>query len=180
MIRQQTTRVTTLQNRKLIRFAVLAVITLLLSAAIVFVYLYEFPSADGDYIPPPFEENALAGIPELEEHMQFAPVDAQGQFTFGSAGTLFYQKDSSLKLYLTNFEENDALIMAEVYDPKKKKVIYKSGLLRPGEYVESLTPLYEIENVATDVEVRVYAFSQEDYVSVGQVALSNIIQPNHS
>jgi len=183
MTRQQTTRVTTRQYKKRIKIAAIIGITLLLAAAVVFIYLYEFPDSNDPYAPPPFEKNAALGVPEPDEHMQYNPIDADGKFVLGAVGTLFFQKDFSLELYFTNYEENDVYLLAEVYDYENERLLYRSGIIRPGEYVQTLEPLHPIEqigNVETKVQVLVYAFSTEDYVSMGQVTLDNIIQPNYS
>ena len=79
-------------------------------------------------------------------------------------------------LYLTNPESNECIIMAEMTD-EAGNVLYRSGALRPGEYVERLYPLLELENVAIPIQMKVYAFEPETWYSLGTIALNNTLQP---
>ena len=171
MPRKQYNRLTTGVVQKRLLMILSAVITLLMVTALVYAVRYEAP-----YTPPPFESNARLGIPTPAENMRYGNLETPA-FTFGIAATAYQQKDGSLKIYLTNHENNHAYLMCEVINVETEKVLYRSGLLRPGEYVESLEPLRKIENVATPIEIFVYALELDGYLSVGQVSIDNILQP---
>jgi hypothetical protein len=170
-MREQPTRIITgTVIRQVVIFAIIAV-TVLLALAVMFVIKYEPP-----YQPPPFELNAVQGVPNPPENMGYSDVDAMGKFIFWLASTMYQQKDRSLCLYLTNPQENEVYIMCRIVD-EKDKTLYKSGLIRPGEYVERLYPIKKIKNKAVNIEVNIYAFDPENFQSVGTVTLDNILQP---
>jgi len=171
-MREQSFRIRTGAARKRAAILVLAVAITVLTAAVIWFYLYEPP-----YQPPPFESEAVQGIPDPPQNMGYGQIDALGKFTFGIIGVMYRQKDGSLKLYLTNHEENEAYLMCEVIDIENKKILYRSGLLKPGEYVESLYPLKKMKNEAIQIEVNVYALDLESYISLGSVTLDNLLQP---
>jgi hypothetical protein len=157
-------------RKKALLFAVIF-ITAALTASVVFIFRYQPP-----YTPPPFESGAMAGIPEPPEGFGYGEIDAMGSFAFGLAGVMYQQEDGSLRLYFTNPEENEAYLMCEIVDTAGK-TLYKSGLIRPGEYVISLYPVAKQENKAVNIEVKIYAFDPEFYYSLGTVTLDNILQP---
>ena len=170
-MRKQLTHARTDAARKL-AVVLTAVSTILLAAAFVFLYAYEPP-----YKPPPFEPEANIGAPIPPDNMGYTELDAMGRFTFGIASNIYQQEDGSLKLYLTNKGDNEIYLMCEVIDIAKERTLYRSGLLRPGEYVESLYPIRKLKNEAVMVEICVYALSPEDYVSIGTITLDNVLQP---
>jgi len=172
-MRKQSTRVKTGAARRWAALLTIAVLTALIAAAAILIYLYEPP-----YRPPPLEPGTLTGVPNPPANMRYGEIDAMGKFTFGIAATTYQQEDSSLAVYLTNNESNAVYLMCEIIDPLKKQILYRSGLLRPGEHVERLYPLRPLKNEAVDIEILVYALDLESYVSVGTVTLDNILQPH--
>ena len=170
-MREQPTRIKTgaVKNRAAIITS--AVITLALAGIILFLVQYEPP-----YKPPAFEVGAVTGTPSPPESFGYNSVDAAGKFEFMLAGTFYQQEDASLRIYFNNPPQNEVYLMCEVTD-SGGATLYKSGLLRPGEYVESLKPARRLENAATPVEVNVYAFEPDTYYSTGTVVLKNTLQP---
>jgi acylphosphatase len=148
-----------------------AILTLSLAATTIYMFQYKQP-----YKPPPFEPEAIVGAPEPPKDFGYSEIDASGSFRFGIAGVMYQQEDGSLRVYFNNPEENKAYLMCEVADISGN-TLYKSGLLRPGEYVVSLNPVKTLENVAVKIEVKIYAFDPKQYYSVGTVTLDNILQP---
>ena len=161
--------------------ASLAVIipTAVLAVAIVCVALYQ-PlyqlHSKPQYEPPPFEPGAVLGRPEAPDSFGYGEIDAAGSFAFGLAGVMYQQEDGSLRVYFRNPEDNKAYLMCEVvgYDGE---TLYRSGLLRPGEHVVSLSPKTRLDNVAKSIEVKVYALDLVHYYSIGTVTLDNTLQP---
>ena len=68
-------------------------------------------------------------------------------------------------------------LMCEVRTRDDGEVLYESGLLHPGEYIESLEPKGEFENTKYDIEVLVRAFESETYHSAGETTLKLVLQP---
>jgi len=171
MARVQHTRLRTGAVQKRVLIFLTAITAFLMVVALVYAVRYEAP-----YTPPPLETNTSFGVPVPAENMRYSQLETPA-FTFGIAATAYQQKDGSLKIYLTNHESNQAYLMCEVVNKETNRVLYRSGLLRPGEYVESLDPLRRIENIATPIEIFIYALELDGYFSVGQVSIDNILQP---
>jgi len=150
-------------------------LTITLAAAVVFIALKQPPPIP-HYEPPPFEQDAITGIPEVPVNFGYSELDAMGNFTFGIAGVMYQQADGSLNAYFNNPIENVVYLMCEIVSPEGK-TLYKSGLLRPGEYVASLNPQSELKNEAVPIEIRIYALEPEHYYSLGTITLDNILQP---
>jgi len=171
-MREQFTRVKTGAVRKRVAAFTAGSIALLLIAAVIYILIYKPP-----YQPPPLESNAVAGVPAAPDNARYGTIDAAGKFKVGVAGVMHRQEDGSLNLYFANSEENNAYLMCEIVDTDSKEPLYRSGLLRPGEYVESLQPLRKITNEAVKVEIYVYALGLDDYISAGEITLENTLQP---
>ena len=172
-LRKQPVRVKTHSTRKKAVITITAVITAALVAAIVIVAGYQ-PS----YRPPPFEPSAVTGVPQPPESVMHTGFDAGG-FTFMIAGNKQLQEDGSVRIYLTNPPENEVYLMCEIVDTCGN-TLYRSGLLRPGEYVAEL-PAVESErpvNETVDILIHVYALEQDGFFSAGTVTLGNVLQHN--
>ncbi|MEG0090993.1 MAG: hypothetical protein RSA20_04165, partial [Oscillospiraceae bacterium] len=128
------------------------------------------------YTPPPFEPTAVAGVPTPPEHMGYGEISAEGGFAFSIVGTMYQQQDGSLLVYFTNPPYSEANLQCEIKH-ENGDTLYKSGVLRPGEYVERLQPQTELKNEATKIELNVYAFAPETWYSKGTINLQNILQP---
>ena len=129
------------------------------------------------YKPPKAEENALAGLPEPKESFMFSTIETDYGFSINMAANLYMQEDGSLLVYFTNVEENDVRMMCEIVQEGTEITLYKSGVLNPGEYVEKLDPVTEIENEKKDIIIRIYAFEEENWYSAGTVEIGSLLQP---
>jgi len=170
-MRAQTTRIQTGAVKKRILTAAAVLCAAATVAAICYLAFYKPP-----YAPPPFEPKAVAGAPEVPENMSYGRIEAENGFYFSTAGTIYQQADGSLIIYLTNHGDSGVWIMCEIAD-ENGNTLYKSGVLRPGEYVERLYPERKFANEAIKVEMKVYGFEPETYHSMGSVFLNNILQP---
>jgi hypothetical protein len=171
-MREQPMRVRTGALRAITPVCAVILLTAALGVAAIFLFLYERP-----YSPPPYEPEAITGVPEPPENFRYSKIDVMGSFIFGIAGTTYQQEDGSLKIFFANPEENEAYLLCEVISADGV-ALYKSGLLRPGEYVERLRPLIGLKNEAIRIEIYIYALEPDTFYSVGMVTLDNILQPN--
>jgi hypothetical protein len=173
-MREQPTILYTGAARKRVLVIAAAVLALAVSAAALFLFL---PEKLRPYEPPPFETQAARGTPSPGENFGYSQIsDRRGIFIVRIASVLYQQEDGSLKIFFTNPLENDVYLLCDI-KTAKGDVLYKSGLLRPGEYLESVYPVTEIKNEAVNVEVNVYALNPEDFTSEGTISMDNILQP---
>lgn len=162
----------------------------------------------GTFTPPPFDQSALPGTPAA---MQDASGE-NGQETAGgpdhretaarleklgysSLDAVNYQvsvcgapvlEDGKAILYLTNPETNQVWLKVRILDASGQ-ILGESGLLRPGEYVESTELDMEAVKAAMEaldpsekgtglpVTLRLMAYEPETYHSAGAVSLSTVL-----
>ena len=129
------------------------------------------------YEPPKFEVNAVAGTPTPEKNYLYGELESGFGYKVSLASNLYQQEDRTLKIYLTNPSTNKVNLMCEVRSVDDDELLYESGLLHPGEYVESLDPKGDFDNIKYDVNVIIYAFEPESYQSAGSTTLKLVLQP---
>ena len=128
------------------------------------------------YTPPPFEPRAVRGIPQPAESIGHVALDAHN-FSFMIASALYQQQDGSLQIYLTNLPENEVYLMCEVID-LDGRILYRSGLLRPGEYLAGFYPQTRPANEAIAVRVHIYALEPESFFSAGTITIGGTLLPS--
>jgi hypothetical protein len=128
------------------------------------------------YVPPPFEQSAMDGVPMPPDNMSYTPISADGGYAFSMASNLYQQENGDLCIYFTDPGDSQVWMMCEVLSDAYG-TMYRSGVLRPGEYVERLPKVSDFPNEPIEVEIRVYGFEPTTYQSKGTVYLKTILQP---
>lgn len=128
------------------------------------------------FVPPEWEQSAQTGVPKPEKKMNYESITAPTGFSVSLCGTMYQQEDGSLLIYLTNPESNDANIQCRVQDADGT-LLYQSGVLRPGEYLERMELLTEIPNEAIPLKIEIYGFEKDTWYSKGTITLDNVLQP---
>lgn len=170
-MRSQPTQVYTGRNKRLL-LAIAAIVLALAAAFVIWrVAFYEAP-----FVPPAFDPAAQTGVPTPPENMGYGEIRAENGFSFSIVSTMYQQEDGSLVLCLTNPEESESNILCEV-KTKEGELLYRSGAIAPGTYVERLTPVTDLENVETPIELFVYAFAPDTWYSLGTIQLANTLYP---
>ncbi|MDD3219687.1 MAG: hypothetical protein PHC41_12685 [Lachnospiraceae bacterium] len=169
-MRTQATKLETGKKQKIIIFSVFL---LLVIAAILLLVVKVMPKS---YTPPKFDETAVLGEPIPDAHFAYDEISVENGFSFFVAGNIYQQEDGSVYLYLTNPEGSDYILQGEILD-ESGEVLYSTGAIKSGSYVEKLKPLKEIENKAMKVEMRIYAFEKDTWYSRGTISLNNTLQP---
>ena len=129
------------------------------------------------YEAPPFDETAIEGVPTPPEDLGFGYGGAgtEGGFKVGIVSKWIRAADGCLPVWFTNPPENEANLMLRICRVSDNKIIYQSGIVRPGEYVEKLMPLIDLPEEPIDVQVAIYSFD-EDYHSLGTLQLSGTVE----
>lgn len=142
----------------------LAVLCIISVAMMVFVL--NRPQAE--FVPPPFEENAIDGVPQdVSEDLWYSSLDA-GAYTVALCG-LPTTTGQEATLYFTNPAENDVWLKVRVYT-EQGTMLGESGLLKPGQYVEKIR-LKETLRETTPILLKVMAYEPDTYRSAGAVTL---------
>lgn len=128
------------------------------------------------FTPPPFEEAAEIGTPDLEK------MDETLASSYQTLEAGIYQvavcgqpqvNGKEMLLYLTNPETNQVWLKVRVLDEDGTPV-GESGILKPGEYV----PAVSLNEAVTGQEIRlkIMAYEPETYHSAGAITLKTEIK----
>ena len=151
---------------------VLAAVCLLCLAMMAAALVYTQSPAQGEFIPPPFEESAVSGIPDVPEELGWQELDAQA-FQVGVCGAVVLE-GSQADVWLTNPEGNNVWLKLRIMD-ENGTVLGETGLIRPGEYVQSVT-FDTVPAPGTAISMKLMAYEPETYHSAGAVTLNTTIQ----
>ncbi len=157
------------RNRRRIIIPIVAILTALIVAAITYILVASFS-------PPEHDKNAIVGVPNPDESYMYGSVTTEYGYGLSMAANLYQQEDGSVNVYFTNPEENEAYLRCQIIDSATSKVLYTSGYIKPGEYIESL-PKGKAKNQAYDVTVKIYAYTEETFTSEGTCELELVLQP---
>ena len=119
------------------------------------------------FTPPPFDEAAIEGVPTLTEADGYLPIDAQ-VFRFSICGELTLA-DGKTDVWLTNDAQNAVWLKVKLLDMEGNE-LGETGLIRPGEYVQSLS-LAAPPEATTDVALAIMSYEPDTYYSMGSVSL---------
>ena len=148
------------KHRKNWAVPVLVIVCLLCLAMMAAALVYTQSPAQGEFTPPPFEESAVSGIPDVPEELGWQELDAQA-FQVGVCGAVVLEGSQVwLKLRILD-EDGD--------------VLGETGLIRPGEYVQSVT-FDTVPAPGTAISMKLMAYEPETYHSAGAVTLNTTIQ----
>lgn len=119
------------------------------------------------FTPPPFDPAAQSGIPDVPKNLGYGELDAT-VFRFSAAGALTADNGGT-DLWLTNPADSTVWLKARILDADGA-LLGESGLLRPGEYVQTVT-LDRVPAQTAPVTVKIMAYEPETYYSAGSVLL---------
>ena len=151
---------------------VLAAVCLLCLAMMAAALVYTQSPAQGKFTPPPFEASAVSGTPEVPEELGWQELDAQA-FQVGVCGAVVLE-GSQADVWLTNPESNTVWLKLRIMD-ENGTVLGETGLIRPGEYVQSVT-FDTVPASGATISMKVMAYEPETYHSAGAVTLNTTIQ----
>ena len=149
--------------------AVLAVL------AVVMIVALCFPQSGGtaEFTPPPFEENAVSGVPKVSENLGYSSPYKEGMtYRFSVCGNVT-AKGNDAVVYLTNAEENKVWLKLRVLD-ENGQLLGETGVLRPGEYVQYVT-LKTVPPAGTKITLKIMGYEPETYHSAGSATLSTVM-----
>lgn len=173
-MRRQPTKVQTGRGKQFGIF--LASSSIIVFIIIIGINMLQGRSSKAEFIAPPFDVNALAGEPSPENNFANSPVKAYENFKFMIDSVLYQQEDGSLYVHFTNPEDTEIWMMVEVVDAENN-IIYKSGIVKNGQYIEKLEPIIDIRNEAINITINIYGYEPETYYSMGLVQLTTVLQP---
>ena len=160
------------RDRKKI-FALLLCAVAVFSVAVMIAAFSLTGDNDAEFVPPPFENEAVAGIPNVPDGLGYSELWQEGMtYRFSVCGNVVMD-GADATVYFTNPSVNDVWLKLRVLD-KNGKILGETGLIKPGEYVESVTLCREIEE-GTAIVLKIMGYEPETYHSVGAVSLKTSI-----
>ena len=125
------------------------------------------------FVPPAFDANAVAGDHGVAEGTNgYSVLDAKGVYKVGVCGVVDVQGDKA-DVWFTNPAENTVWLKLRVQDKKTNEILGETGLIKPGEYVQSIT-FFEAPAAGTAITLRVMSYEPETYYSRGEVTLNTV------
>ena len=118
---------------------------------------------------PDFEKAALTGTPQVEERYGYSTLQVDETYLVRLCGVPA-NDGQSVDFYFTNPPESGVWFRAEVLD-QDGQVLASTGVLRPGEYLPTVTLREKLTQRETPVTVRIVAYEPDTWQSRGNVNL---------
>lgn len=127
----------------------------------------------GEFTPPPFEANAISGVPTVDESLGYSEIYREGMgFSALICGGVTVDGKNA-RVYFTNPADNTVWLKVRIMDTAGN-ILGESGILKPGEYVEHVTLGGELA-VGTKISIKIMAYEAETYHSEGAVVLGTTV-----
>ena len=131
-------------------------------------------STEADFTPPPFEQNAVSGVPEVPEELGYSAPYKEGMaYRFSVCGNVTVEGENAV-VYLTNPAENEVWLKLRVLD-EKGNTLGETGLIKPGEYVRCVS-LSAVPSAGTKIILKIMGYEPETYHSAGSATLSTTME----
>ena len=128
----------------------------------------------GEFIPPAFDANAVQGTPEVPDGLGWNELDVNGVYQVSVCGVV-KPVDGKADVYLTNPAKNSVWLKVRIMDAQGQTVYAETGLVKPGEYVQSITFNGEPPAAGTAIIMRVMSYEPDTYYSRGEAKLKTVI-----
>ena len=125
-----------------------------------------------EFTPPPFDVTAQVGTPTVSEDLGWSELDAQA-FKVSVCG-VFAPENGSADIWLTDPENNTVWLKLRVLDTDGN-ILGETGLIRPGEYVQSVT-LDKVPKSGASIVLKLMAYEPETYHSAGAASLNTTVK----
>ena len=160
------------QVQKQQRQLLTAVAALCVLSVAVMIYALVTPKAVmGEFVPPPFESAAEIGTPQVPDEFGWQEVDAKA-YKVGLCGELI-PRGQAVDVWFANPAENAIWMKLRLLDGKGR-ILGETGLIRPGEYVRSVS-LSTVPAECTALVMKVMAYEPETYTSAGVVNMQTVM-----
>lgn len=151
---------------------ILAAVICMVSVIIMIVVLANPRKGDVPiFTPPPFEENAVAGVPTVPEGLGWGELDAK-VYKASVCGVIRVE-DSTADVWFTNPESNAVWLKLRILD-RNGNILGETGIIKPGEYVQRVS-FDTLPQSGDAIMLKLMAYEPETYYSAGAVTLNTTI-----
>lgn len=126
----------------------------------------------GEFVPPAFDPAAVVGTPEVPEGLGYGELDVKGIYKVSVCGVV-RPNGNKADVFLTNPVENAVWLKLRILDAEGE-LLGETGLIRPGEYVQSVT-LSRVPEQGSAITMRVMSYEPQTYYSAGEAKLTTKI-----
>ena len=124
----------------------------------------------GKFIPPEFDKTAAQGEPDVPENLGWTEVSQAGMsFSAKICGNVVIENGKA-DIYFKSNEDNEVWLKLRVLDAEGN-VLGETGLIKPGEYVKSVT-FDTLPQNEEKIQMKLMSYEPETYYSMGAVVLN--------
>lgn len=121
-----------------------------------------------EFTPPPFDINAVKGVPEVSGGKQWQSLDTE---TFSvSVCTDVFVSEGYAEVIFYNDPENNCFLKLRMLN-KENSVISETGIIKPGEYIPRVYINSDSFSDETAV-LKIMAYEPDTYYSEGAVSVN--------
>ena len=125
-----------------------------------------------EFTPPPFETTAQSGMPDAADE-SWTQIYRDGMsFSAHICGKVVLNGNAA-DVYFTNDDGNEVWLKLRILD-EEDNILAETGLLKPNEYVRTVTFDTVPENRAT-IKLKIMAYEPDTYYSAGAVTLNTTV-----
>lgn len=159
---------TKLQRMILIAMAVLLA-GLLIAAGVIFATRQDPEPIAGEFVPPEFDPAAQAGTPgELDAARSYGTLELKPDAVVSMCANITCENNAA-RVFFTSHTGNAGWMKIKLLD-EDGALLGESGLLRPGEYVESVL-LDTVPEKSGLVVVKILIYEPDTYLSLGSASV---------
>lgn len=152
---------------------IVSVICLLAVTAMIIALVSGGRDQTNSFVPPSFDNTAENGTPSVDEDLGYSEIYQDGMdFKAWICGNVKVNNSSAV-VYFTNDPENDVWMKLRILD-QSGNTLGETGLIKPGEYVESVK-LETVPENGSDIKLKIMAYEPDTYYSAGSVSLNTTI-----
>ena len=165
---------TKLQKMILIGMAVLMA-GLLIVAGVVFATREDPKPIVGAFVPPEFDPAAQLGMPVgLDASRAYNALELADVAKVSMCANVNVENNAA-QVYFTSHKENLGWMKIKILD-EKGILLGESGLVRPGEYIESVT-LFQTPKKSGLVTAKLLIYEPDTYLSLGSASVQIMLIP---
>lgn len=151
-------------------FPILGVLLAVLLVVMIVVLCLPHERPVGDYVRPEFDDTAVQGTPEVDKSLGYWELYQDGMAYRVAVCGQPSVDGKTLTVYFTNDARNEKYLKLRVLSDDGD-ILGETGVLRPGEYVQSVTLAKKVKPGAK-LTFKVLSFEPSDYSSAGSILLN--------
>ena len=124
----------------------------------------------GEFAPPAFSENALAGAPDPTEveGLPYGTLTLSEEMAVSMVSDLTVDENGDVEIWLTAPDTNQGWVMLRLVD-EQGRVLAESGLLKPGRYIRTMH-LDTVPKSGGIILAKILTYEPDTYYSMGSAS----------